>query len=384
MKTPDRSGCSQRTQRGIASSTSAGLEMRNATQRGIDRLAGRRSRRARPRRPAPGAAPRSSGPSSSSMIRPDRSSWVSRLPSGRRGSAGASKSARTWSSKKWANGPCPTSWRSPAIRSVSTTSPSDGIGSCASAQGRPQARVQRSRPEAGLVHDPEAVGEARMLGRREDPAGALELADAAQPLEPRGVEQVLLGGVLGGEPGGRRLVRRQSLGQLHVPVDRVADEVDRGERLPAHDRSGQPDPRSRRPRADIAGLVGRPHAQAVPVARWRGPCIVRAVALVGARPTVRQAPPSTRICDPIGRHTGRVRLQDEVARRSMSSGCRRPVADDASRSRRSGRVWSRASDEHDRRRTSGRCWTGRRVRRRRSCSGCSSSGPSGRGWRARG
>jgi hypothetical protein len=46
------------------------------------------------------------------------------------------------------------------------------------------------------VHDAEAVREARMLGGREDPAGALELADPAQPLEPRGIEQVVLGGVL--------------------------------------------------------------------------------------------------------------------------------------------------------------------------------------------
>ena len=99
---------------------------------------------------------------------------------------------------------------------------------------RPQARVERPCPEARLVHDPEAVGEPRVLGGREDPAGALELADAAQPLEPRRVEQVLLGGLLGGQPCRRRLVACQPLGQLHVPVDRVADEVDRGERLAAH------------------------------------------------------------------------------------------------------------------------------------------------------
>ena len=71
-----------------------------------------------------------------------------------------------------------------------------------------QARIERARPEAGLVHDAEAVGEARVLGGREDPAGALELADPAQPLEPGRVEQVLLGDVLVGQPGGRRLGRR--------------------------------------------------------------------------------------------------------------------------------------------------------------------------------
>ena len=46
------------------------------------------------------------------------------------------------------------------------------------------------------------------------------------------VEEVLLGDVLGGQPGRGRLGRTEPLGQLDVPVDRVADEVDRGERVP--------------------------------------------------------------------------------------------------------------------------------------------------------
>ena len=50
---------------------------------------------------------------------------------------------------------------------------------------------------------PEPVGEPRVLGGREDPAGALELADPAQPLEPGRVEEVLLGGVLVGQAGAR-------------------------------------------------------------------------------------------------------------------------------------------------------------------------------------
>ena len=58
---------------------------------------------------------------------------------------------------------------------------------------RAQARVERARPQAGLVHDPEPVREARVLRGREDPPGALELADPAQALEPGRVEQVLLG-----------------------------------------------------------------------------------------------------------------------------------------------------------------------------------------------
>ena len=84
------------------------------------------------------------------------------------------------------------------------------------------------------MHDAQAVGEARVLGGREDPARALELADPAQPLEPGRVEQVLLGDILVGEAGDRGFGRRQALGQLDVPVDRVADEVDRGERVAAH------------------------------------------------------------------------------------------------------------------------------------------------------
>ena len=86
------------------------------------------------------------------------------------------------------------------------------------------------------MHDAQTVGEARVLGGREDPAGALELADPAQPLEPGRVEQVLLGDVLVGQPGRAGLVRREPLGQLDVAVDRVADEVDRGERVARHQR----------------------------------------------------------------------------------------------------------------------------------------------------
>ena len=90
---------------------------------------------------------------------------------------------------------------------VSTTRPSDGMGAPGAAAGRAERRlgIERARPQARLVHDPEAVGEARMLGRREDPARALELADPAQALQPGGVEQVVLGDVLVRQPGGRRL-----------------------------------------------------------------------------------------------------------------------------------------------------------------------------------
>src|SRR5262245_50547143 len=72
-----------------------------------------------------------------------------------------------------------------------------------------------------------------MFGRREDPAGALELADATQPLQPRGVEQVLLGDLFGRQPGHRGDIGREPLGQLEIAVDRVTDEVDRRERMAA-------------------------------------------------------------------------------------------------------------------------------------------------------
>ncbi len=94
-------------------------------------------------------------------------------------------------------------------------------------------------PQAGLVHHPEAVGEAGVLGRREDPAGALELRDPAHPLEPGRVEEILFRGGLGRQAGLGRLGVPESLGQLDVAVDRVADEVDGGERVAAHHSTGR-------------------------------------------------------------------------------------------------------------------------------------------------
>ena len=99
-----------------------------------------------------------------------------------------------------------------------------------------QRRVELAAPQARLVHDAEAVGEPGVLRRREDPPGALELADPPQPLEPRRVEEVLLGGVLRRQAGGVRLRGREPFRQLDVAVDRVADEVDGGEAGRAHDR----------------------------------------------------------------------------------------------------------------------------------------------------
>ena len=101
-------------------------------------------------------------------------------------------------------------------------------------QGAPQRGQQRARPQPRLVHHAEAVREPRVLRGREDPARALELADPAQPLEPRGIEEVVLGGVLVGQAGRARLGAGQPLRQLEVAVDRVADEVDGGEGVARH------------------------------------------------------------------------------------------------------------------------------------------------------
>ena len=227
------------------------------------------------------------------------------------------------------------------------------------------------------MHDPEAVGEPRVLGGREDPARALELADPAQPLEPGGVEQVLLGDVLVGQPGGRRLGRGQALGQLDVPVDRVADQVDRGERLPAH--------RSvRAPRSASRRSTGR----RCPPGRGRGPACrtsdrtarsvtVRAVARRAARDRP-PAPLSTRASGPRTSSSPAVWVwsTDSAAAPRPGDVVTAAVAADH-RGPGAGQVARLGEDE----RAEGTCAVARAVapcRRRRSCSVGSSSAPSGR------
>ena len=383
MKTPDRSGWSQRTQRGIAASTRAGFEMRNATQRGsIDSPSAKPSRSAT----APGAR-RSAAQQRAELVLDDPARQVlvgqplavrpARIGGRREGGQDVvveEVGERPVARRRGAGRPSAASRRPGPPRGAGRRR----IGEC-----RPQARVERPRPEAGLVHDPEAVGEPRVLGRREDPAGALQLADAAQPLEPRGVEQVLLGDVLGGQPGGRRLVRRQPLGQLDVPVDRVADEVDRGERLAAHARSGHPDPHLGGPRADVAP-PGRWPARAgrtsVPDASFtvrdvrRGPRsrLVAHEPAVDPRPGHRKSP-SPAVCVWSG-GSAPLHRQATVAAVATSP----PIM----AARAAGEVGRLGED--DRRERSGRCSSGRRGRRRRSCSASSSSAPSAPGWPSRG
>ena len=77
------------------------------------------------------------------------------------------------------------------------------LGSRAVVEDVAQRGVQRGAPEAGLMHHPERVDEAGMLGAREDPARALQLADPPHALEPLRVEEVLLGHVLGREEPAR-------------------------------------------------------------------------------------------------------------------------------------------------------------------------------------
>ena len=55
-----------------------------------------------------------------------------------------------------------------------------------------QGRVEVPQPLAGQVHGAERVLQPRVLGGGEDPPGALQLVNPAQPLQPGRVEQVLL------------------------------------------------------------------------------------------------------------------------------------------------------------------------------------------------
>ena len=84
------------------------------------------------------------------------------------------------------------------------------------------------------MHDAEAMREAAVLSGREDPTGALQLADAAKALQPWAVEEILFGGLLLGVAGGRGTLGGEPLCELDITVDRVADQVDRLELLRIH------------------------------------------------------------------------------------------------------------------------------------------------------
>src|SRR3989454_2208676 len=55
--------------------------------------------------------------------------------------------------------------------------------------------IEMARPFAGQVHRAQSVLKPGVLGRGEDPPRALQLMDAAQALQPRGIHQVLLRGL---------------------------------------------------------------------------------------------------------------------------------------------------------------------------------------------
>ena len=82
-----------------------------------------------------------------------------------------------------------------------------GHGLAVCRQDIPQRRVERAAPQARLVHHPKAMREAAVFRGGEDPAGALQLADAAEALHPRRIEQVFLGDRLGRQAGLRTLGR---------------------------------------------------------------------------------------------------------------------------------------------------------------------------------
>ena len=188
-------------------------------------------------------------------------------------------------------------------------------------QRRPQRRVQRAAPQPRLVHDPQAVGEPGVLGRREHPARALELRDPAQPLEPGRVEQVVLGDVLVGVAGGARLGGGQPLGELDVAVDRVGDEVDGREREPAAgSRAAGRGPRIRYGTQIRVVLV---HGESVPRASR-------------ARTRNRYQWPRTRLgrVSAVARVLSRIVRQVRSSRRKRTSKSRRPAV----------WVWSRGSD----------------------------------------
>ena len=84
------------------------------------------------------------------------------------------------------------------------------------------------------MHHAEAMREAAMFGGREDPTRALQLADAAQSLQPRAVEQILFGGLFLSVAGGCGTLGGEALGELDIAVDRVADQVDCLELLRVH------------------------------------------------------------------------------------------------------------------------------------------------------
>ena len=83
-------------------------------------------------------------------------------------------------------------------------------------EDRAQRGVELLGEAAGQVHGAQRVLEAAVLGGGKHPAGGLQLRHATQPLHPRRVDQVLLGGLAGNDAGPR---------VDDVLVDRIGDQA---------------------------------------------------------------------------------------------------------------------------------------------------------------
>ena len=116
-------------------------------------------------------------------------------------------------SKKWPNGPCPTSCKRAAIR----TQRLDVAAAGHVRAGLPQAVVGRLDHAAGQVHRPQDVLKAGVLGRRVDPPGGLQLVDLAEPLDPGMIDDRLLRDLSLGQP-----LRR---GERDISVDDIVAEA---------------------------------------------------------------------------------------------------------------------------------------------------------------
>ena len=77
------------------------------------------------------------------------------------------------------------------------------------------------------MHHTKAVRETTVFGSREDPTCALQLTDAPESLQPRRVKEILFGRLLHEVAERCGTLWRESLRQLDVAVDRIADQVDR-------------------------------------------------------------------------------------------------------------------------------------------------------------
>ena len=217
-----------------------------------------------------------------------------------------------WSSKKWANGPWPTSWSSPAIRRVSTTRPSDGSDARrrrplatrpSAGSGRasgPRAPASCITPRPCVKRECSAVGKTQRalwswLIRRSRWSQAVSSRSSSATSSVR-------------QPGRRRLVGREPLGQLDVAVDRVADQVDGGERRPASGSAPSPAPprSARAARRSVSATSSR--SEAGPTTSTSSPHdrIQRRISIVPATVACQTSEPSASSVGPLGRVPGRL------------------------------------------------------------------------------